>query len=224
MDELDERLTSEGDRAPLTRQQGDAPPDPVPLAPGAWQPAPVAASVALAPARRWATIVLAVVLCLALGALGVSGYLAWSNKERADLWQVRADALERNVDKLNGVLVERSDVLNARTRELNRMASKVGKQQTALRRSEADVASLAQRQRALAAEKAKVEDSRAALAVQADAIETVASAFIDCKDGLFELLDYILADDYYDASAISDRVFSDCGYAESTLSTYNANY
>lgn len=132
--------------------------------------------------------------------------------------------LEQNIDQLNGVLVERSNMLDARTREVNRMAMKVREHQSALRRSEADVSSLERRQRALAAEKADVEDQRAALLVQSAAIEGVADAFVDCKDGLVLLLDYVLDEDYFSASAIISDVSSDCSYAESTLADYNATY
>lgn len=171
----------------------------------------------------WLWLALAVIVLL-VAALAGSGYLAVSNTSRADRWQDQALILERNVDQLNGVLVERSNTLNARTRELNRMAAKVRRQQTALVRSEADVSSLEQRQRALAAEKADVEDSRAQLAVQAAALENVADAFVDCKDGLVELLGYVLDEDFSLASAVIPDVSSDCGYAESALSGYNARY
>lgn len=159
-----------------------------------------------------------------LFALAGSGYLAYSNKDRADRWERRTVALERNVDELNGLLVERTNTLNARTRELNRMAITVKSQQRALERSEADVSSLSERQRALAAEKAAVEDSRAQLAVQASALGDVADAFVDCKDDLVELLGYVLRDDYFSADAVIDRVIGDCQYAESALSSYNSAY
>lgn len=159
-----------------------------------------------------------------VAALGSAGYLAWTNKDRADRWEERSTALERNVSTLNRLLVDRSNRLDSRTRELNRMAAKVRKQGDALSQSEADVSSLERRQRELANEKAQVEDDRAALTVQASSLEDVAGAFVDCKDGLVDLLGYILDEDYFSARAVLDDVDSDCGYAESALATYDNNY
>jgi hypothetical protein len=169
-------------------------------------------------------------LVIAIGALGLvlvvlsESYLVFSNKSRADRWQARSAALERNVDGLNRLLVMRSSQLNARTRELNRMGHKVRKEQQALKRSQADVSQLARRQRELANEKAQVEDSRAGLVVQAAALEGVSSAFANCKDGLVDLLDYVLNDDYVSAEAIVDSVGSECQYAENSLADYRASY
>jgi hypothetical protein len=174
--------------------------------------------------RRWPLLLAAVVVLLVVAALSTTGYLAYSNKSRADRWEARSLALERNVDELNVVLVERSNALDARTRELNRIARTVKAQQRALRRSEADVSSLSSRQRALAAEKAAVEDSRAGLAIQASSLEDVADGFVDCKDGLVDLLGYILDEDYFSANAVIGGVADDCQYAESALSSYNSIY
>jgi hypothetical protein len=174
--------------------------------------------------RRFWIAVAVVVSLLVTAAVFGAGYLAHTNKTRADRWEERSVLLESNIDQLNGLLVERSGMLDARTREVNRIAATVRKQETALRGSEADVVTLEQRQRALAAEKAQVEDERAALVVQSSALETVASAFVDCKDGLVQLLGYVLDEDYSSAEAIVSDVSTDCGYAESALSNYNATY
>jgi septal ring factor EnvC (AmiA/AmiB activator) len=174
--------------------------------------------------RRRPSIVAATAVVVLLAACGVASYVALTNKARADRWQARSASLERNADELNALLVKRSAGLNARTRELNRMAVKVRREQAALNRSQADVASLAGRQRQLANEKAQVEDSRSQLAVQASALRSVASAFIDCKSGLEELLDDVLNDDYVSAEAILSTVSGDCQAADSTLADYNAGY
>jgi len=177
--------------------------------------------------RRWpARIVVPVAAAIVavLVALGGSSYLALSNKSRADRWQERSSVLERNIDELNRLLLDRSDALNSRTSELNRMAAKVRKEEAALNQSEADVSSLAARQRALANEKAQVEDSRAQLVVQTAAIETVAQEMTACKDGLAQLLGYVLDQDYSSASSIVYGVRSDCDSAESALSDYSATY
>jgi hypothetical protein len=161
---------------------------------------------------------------LLLGALALTGYLAWTNYDRADRWERRASTLERNVRSLNDLLVVRSAGLNARTREVNAMAAKVKSARRALLRSEADVATLARRQRELANEKAQVEDARAQLAAETTALEDVASAFIDCKDGLIDVLGYIADDEYYLANAYYDEVSADCSSAEDALATYHASY
>lgn len=224
-DTVDPPPFTETEPAKGVREQLASGPPPAPA--DVTQPVAAAATKhSLAPPRRrrlWIALALGASLLL-IATLAGSGYLALSNKSRADRWEGRALTLERNVDQLNGLLVARSNTLNARTRELNRMAGKVRQQQSSLRRSEADVSSLEQRQRALAAEKAEVEDSRAQLAVQAASLENVADAFVDCKDGLVELLGYILDEDYYSTNVVISRVSSDCGYAESALSDYNATY
>ena len=137
---------------------------------------------------------MAIAIALALALAGAMA-LAFSNKSRADRWEDRAFTLERNTEQLNGLLIERSTQLNERTRELNQLAAKVERQQSALTRSESDVASLTRRQRALAAEKAEVEDSRAALQLQSRALNSVATAFVACKDGLVSLLGYVVEGD-----------------------------
>jgi hypothetical protein len=207
---LAERIGS----APTSAEPPSAP------APGAFEPR--AEPSRRRPARIVVPVAATVVALLV--ALGGSSYLAVSNKSRADRWQERSRVLERNVDELNRLLLDRSDALNSRTSELNRMAAKVRKQESALNQSEADVSSLAARQRALANEKAQVEDSRAQLVVQTAAIETVAQEMTACKDGLAQLLGYVLDQDYSSASSIVYGVRSDCDSAESALSDYSATY
>lgn len=161
---------------------------------------------------------------LLAGAGATAGYLAWTNKARADDWQARAARLEDNVEALDDVVLARTKDLNERTEDLNRMAAKVQQAEQAIARSEKDVRSLERRQRQLASEKAEVEDARAALALEAAAIEDVASAYIDCKNGLTELLNYVLAEDYLTAGTIAGRVDAECLTAERTLESYLTAY
>lgn len=175
--------------------------------------------------RRRVTIAALVVgLLVVAGAIGVLGYLAWTNHDRAGRWQERAATLERNAAALNTLLIERSETLNERTRELNAMAAKVQESQRALRRSESDVATLARRQRELANEKAQVEDARAALAAQASELEDVAAAYVDCKDGLIDLLGYLANEDYASANTAADAVSADCEYADDALAGYLSSH
>lgn len=211
-------MPASGNRALSERLAGAEPEPPAPRAP-VRRPAPSARSGG----RGWLIAAILVALALALALAGVAA-VAYSNKSRADRWQERAFRLERNTEQLNGLLIERSTQLSERTRELNRLAAKVTQQQNALSRSESDVASLSRRQRELAAEKARVEDSRAALAVQSTALESVATAFVECKDGLVALLGYVIDEDNLSASRIVDSVAADCSAAESGLASYRARY
>ena len=154
---------------------------------------------------------------VALAALAGVGFVAWSNYDRAKRRERRAVRLQHNADELNSLLIDRSDRLNARTRELNAMALKVTEAENTIVRSEADVSALEQRQRALANEKAQVEDERAAMAEERDAITHVASAYITCKNGLVDLLQYVTNGDYTSASYYADSVDSDCSDAEASL-------
>jgi septal ring factor EnvC (AmiA/AmiB activator) len=173
---------------------------------------------------RWLlALVAAVVLVLVAALAGVTA-LAFSNKSRADDWEERAFTLERQTEQLNGLLVERSTQLNERTRELNQLATKVERQQNALTRSESDVASLTRRQRELAAEKAEVEDSSAALRLQSRVLSSVATAFVACKDGLVSLLGDVIEGDQASASAVVDRVGADCSRAENLLLDYRSRF
>jgi septal ring factor EnvC (AmiA/AmiB activator) len=171
--------------------------------------------------RRNALIALAVAAGAGLAALG---FVAWSNYDRADRWEHRAARLERNADELNRLLIDRSGQLNARTRELNIMGAKVSQARDTIARSEADVSALEARQRELANEKAQVEDARAAMSEERDAITNVASAYIQCKSGLVDLLQYLANDDYESASYYSDSVDGDCAAAEASLQSYLSTY
>jgi chromosome segregation ATPase len=177
------------------------------------------------PRRSRGWTILAVLLAIAASIVAAgAAYVAYDNKSRAEGWEERAFRLERNTEQLNGLLSERSTQLNERTRELNELAATVTRQQNALARSESDVETLSARQRKLAAEKAAVEDSRAALALQSAALEDVADALVACNTGLFELFGYVVEDDRASANAIVDSVAATCSSAESRLSQYRFRY
>ena len=173
--------------------------------------------------RLWPIVAVVVAVAAVLVVAG-STYIAFDNKSRAEDWAARAFRLERNTEQLNGLLVERSTQLNERTRELNALAAKVTRQQNALARSESDVATLSDRQRELAAEKAAVEDSRAALAIQSTALESVADSLVSCNAGLFELFEYVVEGDRASADAILGDVSQACALAESRLTGYRVRY
>lgn len=164
------------------------------------------------------------VALVAVAIAAYASYVAYDNRSRAEGWEEQAFRLERNTEQLNGLLAERSTQLNERTRELNTLAATVTKQQSALTRSESDVETLSARQRELAAEKARVEDERAALALQSSALEEVADALVVCNAGLFQLFGFVVNGDRASADAIVSDVSADCEAAERSLGSYRALY
>jgi hypothetical protein len=114
--------------------------------------------------------------------------------------------------------------LNQRTDEANALAAKVADAEEAIQRSEGDVKRLERRQRQLAAEKADIEDARAALAVQTAAIQDLAQRYIDCKSGLVRVLQDVNSGNGYDLQAIGGQVIAACNAADSALADYQAQY
>jgi chromosome segregation ATPase len=187
--------------------------------------------------RRLIPIAL-LVLSILLSALGMAGYLAYSNKSRADRWQTRAAGLDRNVKALNYILVRRTNTLGKRNRQLNQMAATVAAAQGKLSSSEAVVQTLEERQRQLANEKAQVEDQRqqlvaekAALAADRDALATqastlvdVASAVVDCKSWLQDAVQAASSQNSTWFDVNGSALDSSCNDADRRVSDYNATY
>jgi hypothetical protein len=144
------------------------------------------------------------------GAAGYFIYAAKENRDAADRWAARAGTLERT-------LTARTRQLNTRTEALNRTAS-------ALKRSEKDVDELEDRQRALANEKAQVEDARGALELQATSLASIATEQRQCTSGLTELLNRYAADDYEWVDANADAVSTTCGQAQSDFEAFQAQF
>lgn len=161
-----------------------------------------------------AVITLAVLLLVT--AAGAS-YLAFVNRERADRWETRANALEGDIGDLEGQL-------NQRTSLANDLAGKVQELQRAVTRSEGDVRGLERRQRKLANEKAQVEDQRAGLVLQAATLQTVAQTYSECSGGLSDLLQAVVYEDYGWITANADRIVATCNAAEGQFDDYKSNY
>lgn len=177
---------------------------------------------------RWIVLTLAVFLLAAVAGIG---YFAWENRDRADEWQERAETLEKQADRLNLLLVARSDELNERTELANELAEKLAGARAAFARSESDVVALERRQRELANEKAQVEDQRAALALEAErlaeqrsALEDIASAYVTCKDEVIDLVNAATREDYAYFNSRVDGVNADCQYADALADDYTATY
>jgi septal ring factor EnvC (AmiA/AmiB activator) len=149
--------------------------------------------------RAWGWVVGVVIVAVA----GAGVYFAVAshrNRDHADRWQDRAQSLQRS-------LTARTRQLNTRTRALNETAA-------ALKRSEADVKTLEGRQRQLADEKAKVEDVRGALEIQATSLARLAGEQRTCTTGLTELLNRYAAEDFDWVDANADAVNQACQQAQ----------
>ena len=157
--------------------------------------------------RAWAWVVATVVVVLA-GAGLYFAYSAHRNRDSADRWQNRAGTLERS--------------LTARTRQLNTRTTALNKTANALKRSEADVRTLEGRQRQLADEKAKVEDVRGALQVQASSLARLAGEQRTCTTGLTELLNRYAAEDFEWVDANADAVGQSCQQAQDDFAALEA--
>jgi hypothetical protein len=138
-----------------------------------------------------------------------------ANEQRTLRWQQRTRVLERNTRQLQSLLNARTKTLNARVDQLNRVGGKLVAAQTALDRSQGDVAGLEERQRQLANEKAQIED-------QAHMLDQVAAAYVSCKGDLIQLLSDFA--NGYDTSYSFDAANTSCTGADDQLQTYLGAY
>ena len=100
-------------------------------------------------------------LALLVGACGYAGYVTSTNqvnKSRALAWEAKAVLLQSNVQRLEVKIASRTRSLNHRTSLLNSLLAKLSHARAEINSSQSDVNTLESRQRALADEKAKVED------------------------------------------------------------------
>ncbi len=174
------------------------------------------------PLRR--TIGLVMLVVVALAGAGALALVAKANRDRAEDWRQRAIAAAEVVRGQRVVIGERSKALNLRTTQTNRLAAKLRSTRSALQRSEGDVSSLSRRQRELANEKARVEDERRQLQTQQAALVGVASGFIDCSDGLFDVLDAVLDEDWSWVSIYGRDRIGSCTDANASLDSYRARF
>ncbi len=84
--------------------------------------------------------------------------------------------------------------------------------------------SLTRRQRELANEKAHVEDERRQLQAQQAALVSVASGFIDCSDGLVDVLNAVLDEDWSWVSIYGRDRISSCSDANASLDSFRARF
>ena len=159
--------------------------------------------------RAWTGVVAFAVVALGAAALYFI-YTAKQNRDAAGRWESKAGTLERT--------------LTARTRQLNTRTDALNKVAAALKRSEKDVDDLESRQRALANEKAQVEDARGALELQATSLATIATEQGQCTSQLTELLNRYAAEDYEWVDANADTVSATCAQAQSDFEAFQAQF
>lgn len=127
---------------------------------------------------RWSasltTILVTIVFVLVVGMLANS---VRKNNGRAEDWHERAVAAEEIAGGLRVVLAERSQALNARTRQANTLAA-------TLASSRGAVGTLTRRQRRLATDKARVDAELRTLRAQRAELQSVASALSACSQSL----------------------------------------
>jgi predicted nucleic acid-binding Zn-ribbon protein len=86
------------------------------------------------------------------------------------------------------------------------------------------VQSLEERQRALANEKAQLEDARAALEQEQQALGNVASRYVECSNGLKAALDAVVNQDSGWLDANGAQVESTCSSADASLQDFQTAY
>jgi TolA-binding protein len=154
--------------------------------------------------HRRVVIVLAVSVAVLAAVAGWSVYAMHTNEQRAASWHHRAV-------QLDALLAARTQTLNTRIDQMNRLAGKLKLSQTALSQSQTDVSSLEVRQRELANEKAQLEDQQREL-------DGVASGYITCKEDVIQLLSDV--SNGYDTTYSLNVASSDCANADNALQSY----
>ena len=174
--------------------------------------------------RRRQRIVWAVVALVVLGGASVLSVAVKQNRDRAEGWRQRAIGAEEIVEGQRVVIATRSQELNRRTTQVNTLTARVRATRTALRRSEGDVSELARRQRALANEKARVEDERRQLQAQQAALEGVAADVLSCNSGLVDVLGAVLDEDWSWVSLYGRERLSSCSEASASIDSYRGRF
>jgi hypothetical protein len=158
---------------------------------------------------------IAVVLVVAAFAALAGGVVYFSDASRSNHraavdWRTRAITSDK--------------LLSARTHQLNERSTALNRTADSLARSERDVETLEDRQRALATEKALVEDQRGALVVQTSQLAELADDQRACSDGLAQLLNDFAAGDYDAVEVFAPIVGEDCRSAREHFAAFQATY
>jgi hypothetical protein len=133
-----------------------------------------------------------------------------SNHDAASRWRAHAQASDK--------------LLTARIHQLNERSAALNRTVDTLARSERDVAKLERCQRALADEKARVEDQRGAMIVQTSQLAQLADEQRACSDGLVQLLNEFAAGDYDAVEVDAPIVGDDCQTARENFADFQSTY
>jgi chromosome segregation ATPase len=133
-----------------------------------------------------------------------------ANRDSAKQWRARATLLRHVLDARSTQLAQRTRALKVAGGQLTSLGGQVG--------------TLDQRTRELAAEKAQVEDQRAALQARSDALTRVARSEIACSNDLSQAIPHISAQDSAWLSANGATIDQHCQQAQNALNAFNATY
>ena len=164
--------------------------------------------------HRAAFLLTAAIVVLAAVA-GWALYAMHTNGVRARSWERRAAVLQRDETQLQSLLSARTRLLNQRIDQVNSLSAKLRRSQVALGQSQGDVSSLELRQRALANEKAQLQDQQAAL-------HQVVNSFVTCQGDLVQVVTDLA--DGIDVTSDVQFAESDCGDADNGFQSYLNNW
>jgi hypothetical protein len=148
-----------------------------------------------------------------LAMVGAVAYFAiddHANRDSARQWRARSVELRHLLDARSAQLAQRTRALTVAGGQLTTLGGQVG--------------SLDQRTRALASEKAQIEDQRALLQARTDALTKVAQAESDCSGGLSQAIPHIAAQDIAWLNANGSLVDQTCRQAQNDLNAFNAKF
>jgi hypothetical protein len=138
------------------------------------------------------------------------------NAASASLWRGRADTV-------------RATLLTTRT-QLDAARAQIGDTNTRLQGAQRSIRRLERRQRTLVNEKDQIADQRLALEqerkrlqAQSTSLLNVANGFIECSNGMSQLVQALAVNDVEWASANYPSISSSCDSAKATLDAYNAS-
>ena len=164
--------------------------------------------------RRW-LIGGAAAVAVLLVAVGVLAALTVINNSRASQNLERADRWQERSEELSDLVSVRTRSLNRQTARLNVASNRLRSARRSIQRSEADVATLEQRQSELADEKAAIEDERGDLATVVVRLDACRLAVVDAYNEL---------NAGFDPGVLVDTANATCAEAETVADAYLATY
>lgn len=163
--------------------------------------------------RGWrvlGSVLLTAAMIATVGAVVYFALDAHSNRRSAQEWRARAVELQHVLDARTIQLAQRTHALTVASGQLGTLGGQVG--------------TLDQRTRALASEKAHVEDQRALLQARSDALTKVAQEETACSNGLSQAVPHIAAQDSAWLNVNGPVIDKACQQAQNDLNAFNAKY